>query len=69
MAPYIAFNLKLPKQARTEFEKDLFELMNNSVFGNTIENLRKRVNVHLVAKPVSRSSVITSLQPKTTKLK
>ena len=46
MAPYIAFNLKLPKQARTEFEKDLFELMNNSVFGNTTENRKKSRKFH-----------------------
>ena len=36
------------KKARTDFQKDLFKLLNNSVFGNTMENLRKRVRVKLM---------------------
>ena len=48
MEPYIRKNTELRKTAANSFEKDFFKLMNNSVFGKTIENIRKRQNVLLV---------------------
>ena len=48
MEPYIRKNTHLRKEAQNDFEKDFFKLMNNSVFGKTIENIRKRQNVILV---------------------
>ena len=48
MEPYIRKNTELRKTAANNFEKDFFKLMNNSVFGKTIENIRKRQNIKII---------------------
>ena len=44
---YITFNTQKRMNVKKAFEKDFFKLLNNSVFGKTMENIRKRVDVRI----------------------
>ena len=48
MKPYIDFNSQKRKEATNDVDKNLFKLLNNAVYGKTIENLRKRIKIRIM---------------------
>ena len=67
LKPYIDINTGLRKEAKNEFEKDSFKLMNNSVFGKTIENVRKHRDINLLTTDEKRNNLVSVPNYHTTK--
>ena len=60
-------NTESRKQVKNDFEKDFFKLMNNSVFGKTMENVRKHRDIKLVAIDKRRNQLVSEPNYHTTK--
>ena len=67
LKPYIDMNTDLRKKAKNDFGKDFCKLMNNTIFGKTMENITKHRNIKLVQTERRRNYLLSEPNYNTTK--
>ena len=67
LKPYIDMNTELRQTAKSNFEKDFFKLMNNAVFGKTMENVRKHRIIKFITTERRRNYLVSEPNYHTTK--
>ena len=67
LKPHIDMNSKLRKKNKNDFKKDYFKLMNNPVFGKTVENMRKHRHIKRVTTEQRKNYLVSEPNYRTTK--
>ena len=67
LEPYVDMNTKLSQKAKNNFEKYFFKLMNNTVFGKILQNMRKNRNIKFVTTERRRNYLVSEPNYHTTK--